>query len=350
MAERMKKGFSAGEIAVFCEQLSLILTSDIPLSEGVEAMCEDARGGIGAQAFAAMNEEMQRSGSLAEAVAAAGAFPVYLVGMVRVGEEAGQLERVLAGLAEHYTREARVRSTALSAVRYPLTLVAVMSLVVLVLVLRVLPIFEQALSSLAGGLPGYSASMMHIGQAAGIVVFAVLALALIAALAIWLLIRGGRRPALREKLLRAVPPLHRLQGLVTAQRFASVLGMLLSGGFPLEASLELIPSVFEGERERAMAKRVSEQVLDGQTVYEAVAQAGIFDTLKLRMIRVGFTSGQADAAFDKVAQLLAGEIDEATGRLIARLEPMLVALLSLMIGAILLAVMMPLAGVLSAMV
>ena len=349
MAERKNNGFSAGEIAVFCEQLSLMITSDIPLSEGVEAMCEDTRAGSGAQAYAAMNEEMQRTGSLAEAVAAAGAFPEYMVGMVRVGEEAGQLERVLSGLAEHYAREARVRSTALSAVRYPLTLVAVMSLVVLVLVLRVLPIFEQALSSLAGGLPGYSTSMMHIGQAAGIAVFAVLALALVAALVTFLLLRGGRRPALRERLLRAVPPLRRLQGLVTAQRFASVLGMLLSGGFPLETALSLIPSVFEGERERAMAQRVSDQVLDGETVYDAVAGAGIFDALKLRMIRVGFASGQADMAFDKVAQLLAGEIDEATGRLIARLEPMLVALLSLMIGAILLAVMMPLAGVLSAM-
>ena len=349
MAERKINGFTAGEIAVFCEQLSLMLTSDIPLSEGVEAMCEDARGESGAQAYAAMNEEMQRSGSLAEAVAAAGVFPEYMVGMIRVGEEAGQLERVLSGLSEHYAREARVRSTALSAVRYPLTLVAVMSLVVLVLVLRVLPIFEQALSSLAGGLPGYSASMMRIGQAAGVAVFAVLALALAAALVIGLLLRGGRRPALRDRLLRAVPPLRRLQGLVTAQRFASVLGMLLSGGFPLETALALMPTVFEGELERAMAQRVSDQVLDGETVYDAVAAAGIFDALKLRMIRVGFASGQADVAFDKVAQLLAGEIDEATERLIARLEPMLVALLSLMIGAILLAVMMPLAGVLSAM-
>ena len=89
MAERKNNRFSAEEIAVFCEQLSLMLTSDIPLSEGVEAMCEDARGEHGAQAYAAVNEEMQRSGSLAEAVSAAGAFPEYMAGMIRVGEEAG---------------------------------------------------------------------------------------------------------------------------------------------------------------------------------------------------------------------------------------------------------------------
>ena len=53
---------------------------------------------------------------------------------------------------------------------------------------------------------------------------------------------------------------------MTAQRFASVLGMLLSGGFPLETALALMPTVFEGERERAMAQRVSDQVLDGETV------------------------------------------------------------------------------------
>ena len=67
------------------------------------------------------------------------------------------------------------------------------------------------------------------------------------------------------------------------------------------------------------------------------------------MLRVGFTSGQADTAFAKVAQLEAEEIEEATGRLISLIEPLLVVVLSVMIGAILLAVMMPLAGVLSAM-
>jgi len=348
MAGREKGGLSAEEIAVFCEQISLMLGSDIPLSEGIEALSEDWRGTRSAKALDAMNEQMQMSGSLAASVEAAGVFPEYMVGMVRVGEEAGQLDRVMRGLADHYAREAQVRRDTSSAVRYPLTLIAVMALVVLVLVLRVLPIFEQALLSLAGDLPGYSSSMMRMGQAAGIAVFAVMVVLLAGALAIWLLTRGGRRPGLRRKLLHMIPALDRLQRLMTAQRFSSVLSMLLSGGFPLEQALELMPSVFEGEQERTVTRAVCDKVLDGQTVYDAVAAAGIYDTLHLRMIKMGFTTGQADAAFEKVAQLESSEIEEATGRLIALIEPLLVVVLSVMIGAILLAVMMPLASVLSA--
>lgn len=349
MAKKEKSGLTAEEISVFCEQISLMLGSDIPLIEGIEALCEDYRGTRGAKALEVMRDEMHESGSLACAVAKAGVFPEYMTGMVRVGEDAGQLDRVMQGLAAYYLREAQLRRTAANAVRYPLTLIAVMALVVLVLVLRVLPIFDQALRSLGGDLPGYSLSMMRVGQAAGVGVFVVMVLILVCALVIYGLTRNGRHPELRRRLLMRIPALGRLQRLRTAQRFSAVLSMLLASGFPLEQALELIPSVFEGEDERTLMQKVCDRVLDGATVYDAVAETHLFDTLHLRMLRVGFTSGQADTAFAKVAQLEAEEIEEATGRLISLIEPLLVVVLSVMIGAILLAVMMPLAGVLSAM-
>ena len=345
-----RRVWDAEEIAVFCEQISLILSSNISLYEGVEALQGGYAGTSGEDAMRAMDDEMKGSGSFAAAVSACGAFPAYMTGMVRVGEEAGELDAVMQGLAEYYHQEAQLRAGAASAVRYPLTLMGVMALVIAVLVFQVIPIFEQAFRSLSGGMRGASASMLRVGQMAGLTVFAVMLVLMVAALALYLLLKDGKHPALRARLMRLAPPLKKLERMMAAQKLASVLAMLMGGGFPLEQALNLTPDVFADGEQKQMMQDAAQKALSGEPISQIIEETGLFDPLHLRMIRVGFESGQADAALGRVSQLLAQSVDDAMGRLIALIEPVLVVILSAMIGAILLSVMMPLAGVLSAMV
>lgn len=342
------KRFRAEEIAVFCEQISLILGSDIPLYEGMDALLRDDMTPEEAAAYRGMDEFMKDGGSFAGAVEACGMFPPYMMGMVRVGEESGCLDRVMDGLAAHYACEAQIRSGAIHAVRYPLTLIAVMLLVIAVLVLHVMPVFRGAYMSLSGGVGGASAAMMQAGQTAGYAVFGVMLALLAAGVSLAVLALCGKRPAAQAILLR-IRPLKRLSRKMTAQRFASALAMTLGSGFPMEQALELMPAIYRDEASRNLMRDAAQKVIDGQSVYHVIEETGLFDALHLRMIRVGFASGQADTAMEKTAQLLAQEIDDAMARLISMIEPLLVVVLSVMIGAILLAVMMPLAGVLSAM-
>lgn len=345
-----KPAFSAEEISVFCEQISLILSANIPLYEGMETLESDYMGTQGEAAFRAMNEQIQESGSLAAAVEAAGVFPEYMTGMVRVGEEAGQLDTVMRSLAEHYMREAQIRSSAISAVRYPLTLMGVMLLVIAVLVFQVMPIFEKAFTSLSGGMSGASSAMMRAGQAAGLIVLVVMLILMGICGVLAVLMRAGKLPQFKEAVMRSVRPLAKLNKLMMAQKFASVMSMLLGSGFPMEQALELMETVYDAERGKALMREASERVLGGETIAAAIEAAQLFDPLYLRMIRVGFSAGQADEALAKVAKLQAQEIDDAMARLISLIEPVLVIALSAMIGALMLSVMMPLAGVLSAMV
>ena len=342
--------FGAEEISVFCEQISLILSANIPLYEGFETLEGDYAGTQGEAPFRAMSEKMKSSGSLAASVEAAGVFPAYMTGMVRVGEEAGQLEAVMQALAAHYMREAQIRSSALSAVRYPLTLMGVMLLVIAMLVFQVMPVFEKAYLSLSGGLSGASQRIMHAGQAAGFAVLALMLGVLAAAAVFFALARSGRKPQLIRAMVDHVKPLAKLQRLMTAQKFASVMSMLLGSGFPLEQALDMMEAVYEDEKSKALMRSTAEKVIAGETIASAIEATALFDPLHLRMIRVGFAAGQADEALDKVARLQAQEIDDALARLISLIEPVLVVVLSAMIGAMMLAVMMPLASVLSAMV
>lgn len=350
MNQRKKPLLGAEEISVFCEQISLILGANIPLYEGIEMLEGDYAGTVGEAAFRVMDEEMKRSGSLTAAVEAAGVFPEYMVGMVRVGEEAGQLDTVMRGLADHYMREAQIRASAVSAVRYPLTLMGVMILVIAVLVFQVMPVFEKAYVSLSGGMSGTSAAIIRAGQTAGMAVFALMLLLLIVGTAIALLLGSGKCAKLKERVTSCVKPIRRIGKLMTAQKFASIMAMLLGSGFPLEQALEMMPTVFSGEKDKALMHEVADKVLRGESIAGAIEDTGLFEPLYLRMIRVGFASGQADEALNKVATLEAQELEERMARLISLIEPVLVIALGAMIGAMMLSVMMPLAGVLSAMV
>ena len=350
MLKEKQTALNAEEISVFCEQISLILSADIPLYEGMETLESDYAGTAGEAVYRVMVETVRDCGSLAAAVEVAGVFPDYMVGMVRVGEEAGQLETVMRRLADHYMREAQIRSGAVSAVRYPLTLIGIMLLVIAVLIFQVMPVFEKAFMSLSGGMSGTSSAMVRAGQAAGVTVFAVMLVLLCVCAVVALLIWKGKKLQLKEKLMESIKPLRSLNRLIAAQKLASVMSMLLGSGFPMEQALELMEKVYSGEKHKALMREMTQKVLDGETIATAIEETKLFDSLHLRMIRVGFTAGQADEALGKVANLLTQEIDEKMARLISLIEPVLVVVLSALIGSMMLSVMMPLAGVLSAMV
>lgn len=347
--QALYKPFSAEEIAVFCEQVSLILGSGVTLFDGMEALCEDYAQSPNAAILKQMDDKMKETGSFYQAIESNNLFPEYMVGMVKVGEEAGKLDTVMTGLYEHYIRESQIKRSISSAALYPLTLITVMAVIVLVLVSKVLPIFNQALKNLSGELPTYAVSMMEVGRVTGIVVFALSMFVLISITVCVLLYRKGYHRAFFDQALRSVAPIRRVLRMINAQRFASIMSMLLSSGFPIEDALELIPHVFKSEADKTIFAEVSTQVAQGESFATAIEKTGLFDMLYMRMIRVGYASGQAEVAMKKVSDIYMQEIDDSLERLISMIEPILVAVLTTMIGAILISVMMPLASMLSIM-
>ena len=167
---------------------------------------------------------------------------------------------------------------------------------------------------------------------------------LLLALLIWY--RADREKA--ERLIgRMFPMIRRLRAMMTASRFASIMEMMLRSGFPLEESMELLDSVFTDEDSRQKIKACRDAIGEGVSIPEAVEKAGIFDPLYGRMIRLGFAAGKTDAVMDKLSEVYEADMDERIGHLISLIEPTLVTVLSLIIGAILLAVMLPMVSILT---
>lgn len=341
------KRLSPEEISIFCEQAALVLQSGIPLNDGMEALCLNYRDSVYGENFARLQEALNESGFLLEGLKAAGIFPAYMVQMVRIGEKTGNLDTFMDELATYYLRESRIRRSVVNAVVYPLLLLLMMSAVIGILVLRVLPVFEEVLRGFG---VGQTASMAtRIGLLSGKVVLVLTVVLILGGLLLFLWVRlsgGGKAWHLITKLF---PPIRRVVEKLTATRFSSAMAMMLSGGFPMEEAAGLINDVFTDGLGREKVVVFSESLLSGSSFSAAVDQSQLFEPLYNRMIKMGVLAGKTDGVLRRIAQVYEEELDASISHLVSLIEPSLVALLSIVIGGILLSVMLPLAGIMAGM-
>ena len=335
------------ELALFCDQLSLVLQAGLPLADAMGTLAETYAGTPNGARFAAVNAALQAHGTLTDALEQVGLFPPYFTQMVRTGEQAGRLDEVLAGLSRYYAREADIRTQIKSAVTYPSVLVLMMAAVIAVLVSSVMPVFSRIYASLGTDLAANVTA--NVGLAVGRAVLIAVAVLVALLLAAVILYNTRARGALLRVLGAVLPPLARTEDALYASRFAEVTALMLKSGCDLSEAMARAQEIPGSKKNRAKAALCSERVRSGMGFYESVAAAEIFSPLHNKLIRTGVTAGKLDAVMEKLGQMYAEQAETQLARLVSAIEPTLVALLCVAIGGILLAVMLPLLTVLSSM-
>ena len=131
------------ETASFCSQMAMILRSGISPAEGISIMVQDASSEAERRLLAIVEETLQATGSLTNALKATGVFPSYLLQMTEIGEQSGKLDEVMDALAEYYDREDSIADSMKQAVTYPLVMLAMMTVVVILLILSLIHILRS---------------------------------------------------------------------------------------------------------------------------------------------------------------------------------------------------------------
>ena len=337
------------ELSILCEQIALILRAGLPLHDGVEALADNYQNTSFADSFSLLSKEVLETGSLYMGMKNTNAFPEYMVEMTGIGEKTGELQRVMEQLAAYYEREAKIKRAIQNAITYPLLLIIMMAALITVLIVQVLPIFEDVMRSMGVGMDSSSGTWMNVGIGLGKGVLIATGVLIVLALILMLLLRGNRNSAIRNFLFRVIGPLQQMNNKLYASRFAANMAMMLNSGYPLDESLELISGIITDSQVRDKIEKCREYMQQGMSFPEAMEQIGIFEKLHSRMIKVGFQAGQTDVVMSKLAAIYEEEMDDAISRIVSIIEPSLVALMSVIIGAILLSVMLPLLSVMGSM-
>lgn len=330
-------------LTALCGELALLLHAGLDIAGGLAMLAEDAEG-PDRELLAALCRDAGEGLPLSECMERSGIFPPEVCAQVRCGERTGRLEETLSAMAESGESRLRLARQLRSALLYPSILFLLM-----LLLIRVLPVFEEVYASLGGGMTGLAGGLLRLGEwlSAALPWLAPI-LAVLAALG--LAFAGSQR--FRETVLRRWRGgcwgdrgvSRKLQDARIAQSLSLGMRSGLSGQEALAlAAPQCAPAA--GER----CHRAEKLLEEGLGFAEALRQGEALPPAACTLLALGIRSGSGDTVIREIARRLTEEGENALRERAERVEPALVLAASVLVGIILLAVMLPLLRVMSAL-
>lgn len=335
--------FAGQRLVLFTQQLATLLGAGQPLDRALTILLELPDEDKARNTVADIREAVRGGAPLSTALERQhGSFSRLYINMVRAGEAGGSLHDTLQRLAEYLERSRALKGRVVNALIYPAILLVVVGLAMLFLLGYVVPQFSQMYESLDVTLPWFTRIVLAIGQ---FVAGWWLALVVIpAALVLWAE-RKRRDTAFRDRFdawilqRRLIGPL--LARLETA-RLARTLGTLLRNGVPLLGALGIAGKVLGNRALAADVQGAADAVKNGRALSASLGAGKRFPRLALQMIQVGEESGALDTMLLKTADTFEAQTAQALDRMLAALVPAVTLVLAAVVGAVIIAVLVPL--------
>ena len=226
-------------------------------------------------------------------------------------------------------------------------MIIMMLFIILILVTRVLPLFDQVFGQLGTQMSGFAATLLTLGQSIQRYSFSfIIALAGIFVL-VFIMMKTKEGKKIWNSFLMIFPPTKAFQRDIAYGRFARGMSLTLSSGMKIYTAIDLVDELVEHKGVRDQIEKLKAFIVDGNNFSEALNLAEIFNHLYSRMIFVGVKSGNVDIVLDKIATYYEEDTDRRLNNFISVIEPTLVISLSFVVGLILLSVILPLMGIMS---
>ena len=342
-AKKKPLGMSCDQRAIFTSQLAQLLEASVPLYESLEALEEQAGEESHQAVISAVREQIRKGNSFSTALASyPDTFPPLYRAIVVAGESVGRLDSALSRLNQLLSAESQSRQRLITALLYPGILSLLLVAAIGILIFFVIPSIEGLFEG--HELPMFTSIILFIAH---FVHRNVLWLFLIVGGGIAAAFYNLSKPAARQRLISRMltwPVIGPYLMKSALARFSKTLSNLLAGGTPLSSALVFAKeaignSVLEIEMERA-----SKEIIEGQTFSGATGRSQLIPPLFSRMVRIGEETGRLAPILSNLAQLYEEDSDRLLERAVSLLQPVLLIAMGVIIGATLLAILLPLAN------
>lgn len=341
------RAVTKGDLAAFCRDAAQLLHAGIPLHEGLSTLYQDLPKGQFRQALMALEKLVAEGQPLSQALDSLGCFPAYMVQMVSIGENAGRVDDVLVQLSAYYQRMDAFSQKVRSAIVYPLLLILMMTVVVAVLITTVLPLFSDIMGQFGADLSGAASATLHAGFTLSVCIFVVMLAVLLLLAAGMLLSRHEKGQAFLNRLFASFFLTRKLAAKLATAKFVSALASMLKSGLSPEQAMALAMPVAENPRLLTKLKASQAAVTAGESWGRALEQAGVFSGAGNRLVQIGLKTGTMDDAMESLAVYYEDEVADSLDGVVSVIEPTLVAILAVIIGAVMLCAMLPLISIIS---
>lgn len=331
------------DLAVFSRQFATMINSGLSLLRTLNILSEQTENPLLARTIANLRDDVEKGSSLSGAMSKhPKVFNNLFVAMVRAGETGGQLDTVLMRVADNFEADYRLRQKVKSAMTYPIVVAGIAALLVTIMLLFVVPTFANMFTGLGGTLPLPTKILLILSQQAKFLVPGFIVFAVVATIVYKRARRASADARLRtDQIKLKIPIFGDLFQKVAVSRFTRTLALLLRAGVPVLQALDIVAESTGNEVLARAALDVKDSVRSGETMASPLTKHAIFPPMVVQMIAVGEDTGALDAMLDKISDFYDQEVESTTEQLTSLIEPIMIAVLGGIVGAMVIALYMP---------
>ncbi|MEE8157227.1 MAG: type II secretion system F family protein [Gammaproteobacteria bacterium] len=334
---------TAADIAIFSRQLATMLTAGIPLVQAFEIIGAGHENQAMQNLILAVKADVEGGTALAESL---GKHPLHFddlfVNLVEAGEQSGALETLLDKIATYKEKTEAIKKKIKKALFYPTAVLGVAVLVTVILLIFVIPEFENLFRGFGADLPGFTQAVINLSKfvqhqgwmllitaAGGIYGFT------------WIKKRSRRLRHFIDRAALKMPIIGPILTKAAIARYARTLSTMFSAGVPLVEALESVAGATGNIVYETGILRMRDEVATGQRLQRAMENTALFPNMVVQMIAVGEESGSLDEMSGKVADFYEDDVDAAVDSMSSLLEPLIMLILGVLVGGLVIAMYLP---------
>ncbi|WP_297456268.1 type II secretion system F family protein [Persephonella sp.] len=329
------------DLALFTRQLGAMIAAGVGIAEALEILAEQMPNKTLREALKEVKEDVVAGMSLSKAMAKhPKVFPEFLVNLIEAAEESGNLDVILQRATQYYEKIAAIKRKIISASWYPAMVVVIATVIVLGILTFIVPTFANLYASMGGQLPFLTQLLIDISNTLknNILIIIGVIIGIIILNKFIYSTKAGKE--FYHRLFLKLPLLGNIFLKGAIAKFARTLATLIAGGVPIMRSLEISASVAGNVVVEKAILEAKDKVEKGQEIYKSL-DPKIFPPILIAMVRVGEDTGRLDEMLDTIANFFEDEVDRSVEALISTIEPLLIVFIGIIVGAILIALYLP---------
>jgi len=330
------------DMMVFSRQFSTLINAGVPILQSLQVMCQQTENGKLRRKLYQITNDIEGGASLYESMNKhKDVFDDLYVNMVDAGETGGVLDLVLDRLARYIEKAAKLKSRVKSAMIYPGVIIAVSVIVVAIILIFVIPGFEDMFADFGEALPAPTQIAIDISRFFKSNFLYVICSLAAAFIAFRLFYRWERGKILADHWVLFLPVVGPLLRKAAMARFSRTLSTMISSGVPILSALDIVSRTSGNKTVELGVLEAKKSISEGQTLAEPLEETGIFPPMVIHMISIGETTGTLDNMLGKVADFYDDEVDVAVESLTSLVEPIMIGMLGVIVGGLVVSMYLP---------
>jgi type IV pilus assembly protein PilC len=337
-----KQKVTGKDLVIFTRQLSTMIDAGLPLIQSLEILSKQQDNSTFKTVLTAIKRDVETGTTIADAMRKhPTVFDNLFSNMIEAGETGGILDTILGRLAVFKEKSMALQKKIKGAMTYPTICLAISFLILGVILIFVIPVFEEMFSSMGAALPIPTQLVVQMSNFLKsnflFIIMGIFALIFVIK-KIYKTEKG--RYKIDAMLLRA-PIAGPLIRKVAVSKFTRTLSTMLQSGVPILDALQVVAKTSGNKVIEAAVVRVAESISEGRPIAEPLEESGVFPNMVVQMINVGESVGALDTMLAKIADFYDDEVDQAVSNITAMIEPLMMVVLGGMIGGIVVAMYLP---------